>query len=73
MLSHSLGEHIAGRGREDDKNEDDVTRRMNWFETDVLPTLDVYIHDPRYSVLHINGNQAIEDVHKEIMEKLGEL
>ncbi len=66
-------EHIAGRGREDDKNEDDVTRRMNWFETDVLPTLDVYIHDPRYSVLHINGNQAIEDVHKEIMEKLGEL
>lgn len=63
-------EHIRSRGRDDDKNENDVTSRMNWFETDVLPTLDVYLHDPRYTVLHINGNQIIEEVHKEIIEKL---
>lgn len=62
--------HIAGRGREDDKDETDVANRMNWFETDVLPTLDVYLHDPRYTVLHINGNQTIEEVHREILEKL---
>ncbi len=63
--------HIAHRGREDDKNEADVANRMNWFETDVLPTLDVYLHDPRYVVHHINGNQSIEEVHNEIIEKLG--
>lgn len=62
--------HIAGRGREDDKDENDVANRMNWFETDVLPTLDVYFHDPRYTVLHINGNQSIDEVHAEIMQKL---
>lgn len=62
--------HLEGRGREDDKNQSAVDSRMNWFETDVLPTLDVYLHDPRYKVLHINGNQTIEEVHKEIMEKL---
>lgn len=62
--------HIAGRGRADDKDETDVTNRMNWFETDVLPTLDVYLHDPRYKVLHINGNQTINEVHQEILEKL---
>jgi hypothetical protein len=43
---------------------------MEWFETDVLPTLEVYQHDPRYTVVHINGNQTIEDVHKEILQKL---
>jgi adenylate kinase family enzyme len=62
--------HIQGRGRDDDKNEDDVTSRMNWFETDVLPALELYRHDPRYSMLHINGNQTVEEVHKEIIEKL---
>lgn len=63
-------EHIKNRGRDDDNDESGVTSRMNWFETDVLPTLDFYLHDPRYIVLHINGNQTIEEVHKEIIEKL---
>lgn len=63
--------HLEGRGREDDKNKAAVDSRMNWFETDVLPTLDVYLHDPRYKVLHINGDQTIEEVHKEMIEKLG--
>jgi adenylate kinase len=62
--------HLEGRGREDDKNENAVTSRMNWFETDVLPTLDVYLHDPRYKVLHINGEQTIDEVHRDIMHKL---
>ena len=63
--------HLEGRGREDDKNQSAVDSRMNWFETDVLPTLDTYLHDPRYRVVHVNGNQTIEEVHAEIMEKLG--
>lgn len=63
-------DHLFGRGRDDDKNENSVASRMNWFETDVLPTLDLYLHDPRYTVLHINGNQTIEEVHSEIIKKL---
>lgn len=63
-------ERLIGRGREDDKNEDEIKNRMEWFETDVLSALDLYIHDPRYNFLHINGEQTIEEVHSEIMEKL---
>jgi adenylate kinase family enzyme len=66
-------EHIKGRGREDDKNENNVTSRMNWFETDVLPTLDIYMHDPRYAFLHIDGERPIEEVHKDIMEKINKV
>jgi len=61
---------LLGRGRDDDKNAETVDRRMTWFDTDVLPTLDAYLHDPRYKVLHINGNQTPEEVHKELIEKL---
>ena len=63
-------EHIKGRGRDDDKIESDVTNRMDWFETDVLPTLEVYLGDPRYKVIHVNGSQTIDEVHKEIISKL---
>lgn len=59
-----------GRGREDDKSKDGLANRFSWFETEVLPTIDFYIHDPRYSFLHINGNQTIAEVHQEIMNKI---
>lgn len=61
---------LLGRGREDDK-EDQISGRLSWFETDVLPALQVYRDDPRYTVLHINGEQTIEEVHQELVEKLG--
>jgi adenylate kinase family enzyme len=64
-------ERLLARGRDDDKNQEDIARRMGWFEKDVLPTIDVYLHDPRYKVLHINGEQTVEEVHKEIIDKLG--
>ncbi len=65
--------HVKIRGRDDDLDEDDVATRMNWFETDVLPALEMYRNDPRYTVLHINSNQAIEEVHKELVEKLKQI
>lgn len=61
-------EHLKGRGRADD-NDEEVKKRMEWFETDVLPTLEVYRNDPRYRLLHINGNQTIDEVYKELVEK----
>lgn len=66
-------EQLLSRGRDDDKSEETVNRRMGWFDTDVLPTLDVYLNDPRYKVLHINGNQSVDEVHQEIVAKLGTL
>jgi adenylate kinase len=61
--------HMAERNREDDE-EEGIAARLSWFETEVLPALDLYINDPRYHVIHINGNQSIEEVHQELVEKL---
>lgn len=64
-------DRLLARGRDDDKNIEDIHKRMTWFETDVLPVIDAFMRDPRYKVVHINGEQAIDDVHKEIITKLG--
>ena len=64
--------HMVERSRADDEAEG-ISMRLGWFETEVLPALDLYINDPRYRVLHVNGNQTIEEVHQELVEKLGAL
>jgi len=53
--------------RVDDEPED-IVERFKWYETDVLPTVDFY--RKQGTLIEINGDQSIEDVHKEIMEKL---
>ena len=63
-------EKLLLRGRDDDKNVDDIDKRLSWFETEVLPVIDVYMHDPRYKFVHVNGEQTIDGVHKEIINKL---
>jgi hypothetical protein len=43
---------------------------MQWFAEYVLPCVSMYKDDPRSTFLHINGEQSIEDVSKEIIAKL---
>ena len=61
---------LTERNREDDKLIENTKRKMVWFEEDILPIIDNYSHDPRYTFIHIKGEQLVEDVHKDILEKL---
>jgi adenylate kinase family enzyme len=62
---------LMGRGRVDDKNEEQVNGRLAWFDRDVLPVIEYFRENDRYTLLEINGEQTIEEVHREILEKLG--
>ena len=59
------------RNREDDNTLENAKRKMEWFEKDILPVLDIYSRDPRYRFIHVRGEQSIEEVHNEILKKLG--
>lgn len=61
---------LSSRGREDDSQKEEQEKKMQWFSEDVLPCLDRYAHDPRYTFIHVNGEQMVEEVHDELMEKL---
>ena len=58
---------LLKRGRHDD-DEDDIQRRLDWFEHEVVPVLTHY--KKQGMRIDINGEQSIEDVHGEILRKL---
>jgi adenylate kinase len=63
-------ERLKGRARKDDTPEA-IARRLAWFETEVVKTIDFYRNSSYYNFIEINGEQSIVDVHKEILAKLG--
>jgi adenylate kinase len=62
-------DRLLGRGRADDDTEE-IEKRLNWFDTDVQPVIDWYKGEDSYNFLDINGEQTIEEVHQEIMDKI---
>src|SRR3989338_5929172 len=63
-------ERLLARGRSDDVDKEEVKKRLDWFDKDSLPAIAYFGSHKRYTLLNINGEQSIEDVHKEIVEKL---
>jgi adenylate kinase len=61
---------LQGRARKDDTKEA-IERRLTWFEIEVTKTIEYYKNNSYYSFVDINGEQPIEDVHNEILAKLG--
>ena len=64
-------ERLSSRGRIDDKTSTQVEGRLDWFEEYTLPVVEYFKNNDRYTVLDINGEQSIEEVHQEILKKLG--
>ncbi|MEX0689882.1 MAG: nucleoside monophosphate kinase, partial [Candidatus Paceibacterota bacterium] len=58
---------LKSRGRSDD-NDDDIKRRMDWFESEVSKTLDYYKKQER--LIEVNGMLSIEEVYEDMVKKL---
>lgn len=58
------------RKRSDDTPEK-IQNRLDWFEKDVAPAIDFFRNKDKYNFIEINGEQTVEEVHNEIMNKLG--
>ncbi len=63
-------ERLLARGRDDD-NSYGIEKRLDWFEKDTYPAVEYFKKDDKYTFIEINGEQSIENVHKEIVQKLG--
>jgi len=58
------------RGRVDDRQEE-IKNRLAWYEKNVLPAINHFRNNPYYRFISINGEQSIEEVHQEILNKAG--
>lgn len=60
---------MLGRKRKDDV-EIGVNKRLDWYETEVLPVVEYFKANPKYRFFDIDGEQSIGNVHDEIIRKL---
>lgn len=58
---------LLKRGRGDD-DEKAINKRLDWYEERVIPAINFY--RDRGIVVEINGEQSVENVFKEILEKI---
>lgn len=58
------------RGRTDDKSKDDINKRLDWFDSEVVPVLDFFKNHADYKFLQIDGERSIEDIHKDIISQV---
>lgn len=58
------------RKRADDTPEK-IQNRLNWYERDVVPSIEYFHTKSGYNFIEINGEQTIENVHKDIIKALG--
>ena len=61
--------HLMARGRTDD-TEAVIRERLSWFEKEVQGAISYYRTSPRYNFIEIDGEQTVQEVHKELVEKL---
>jgi len=58
------------RKRADDTPEK-IQNRLDWYEKSVMPSIDYFREKPGCNFIEINGEQSIENVHKDIIKALG--
>ena len=57
------------RGRSDDTDEG-ISKRFDEYVNKVVPSMDYFKEKAGYEILTVNGDQSIEDVHKDIIRVL---
>ncbi len=62
-------ERLLARGRMDDANLSKIDKRLDWFDEQVVPALKYYEENSDYRYIEVNGEQTIEQVFDELVEK----
>ncbi len=60
---------LLERGRADDQPED-IEKRLDWFEQDVLPAVEYYRNNKKYNFIELDGEQTREKIHADLVAKL---
>lgn len=62
-------DRMRERGRADDTN-DGIQQRLSWFIKDVVPVINYFAQNEKYTTISVDGEQTIEQVASDIQERL---
>lgn len=60
---------LLDRKRSDD-NKEEIEKRLAWFDTDVMPAIDLFKKDSRFNYIEVDGEKSREEIHEEIVKKV---
>lgn len=63
-------ERLVGRGRADDTDDKERMARLAWFHNNVMPGVELLKQSPDVTVVSVNGERSIEEIHQDLCEKL---
>lgn len=61
---------LLKRGRHDD-TEESIRKRLEWSRKDTMPNIEWFRSNPQYKVVDIDGERSVEEIHTDILNKLG--
>jgi len=64
-------DRLRERGRFDDIDQAKVEKRLNWFDKDVSPAIEYFKNNSNIKFHDIDGERLIEEIHHDIVSKLG--
>lgn len=59
-------DRLLERKRADDTRED-IEARLAWFETEVIPAIEYYRHNPEYRFAQIDGTRSVEEISHDVI------
>lgn len=62
---------MKSRGRADD-SDTYINERLDWFDKDVVPSINYFRNNIKYKFTPVDGTKTIEEVHQEIIEKINQ-
>ena len=63
-------ERMEDRARGADDDDDAISRKLAWFDTEVLPAIEWYRLKDRYKLVEIDGEREIDEIHQDIMKHI---
>ncbi len=59
--------------RTDASTDAEIEKRIDLFYEEILPCIELFKNDPRYCFARINGEQSVEEVHHDILQKINSI
>jgi adenylate kinase family enzyme len=69
-VSNNWSETRMMERRRADDTPDKIKNRLDWYEADVVPSIEHFRNKEKFNFIEINGEQTIEQVHDDIIKSL---
>jgi adenylate kinase len=64
-------DRLLSRGRADDLALSKINKRLDWYDSEVVPAVDYLSSDPAYKFIRVSGEQSVDKVHADIIAEYG--